>query len=236
MDAEPRPQPQQRRGGNRLLRAALTYARLGYRVHPTRGKVPILPGWPDAATTDPDTIKSWWRSNPRANVGLALGRGLVALDIDAPDGEGSLGQLMAELGELPATVESRTPRGGRHLLYRVPDGTAIKNHVGLRPNLDVRADGGQIVVAPSVHPETGSRYQWREGHGPRELEPAELPAAWIEMLSSRPETPPNGRPGPTPSRGVTAVSGADGTLTAKPRSRPSAQTSRAPPRDRETIP
>jgi hypothetical protein len=182
-----------------LLSAALDLGALGYRVLPCRGKRPFLKAWPSLATTDPDTIRQWWEAHPRANVGLALGRGLVALDVDVPDGETSLAQLVTELGELPAnTVESLTPRGGRHLLFRVPPDTIIKNAVGVRPHLDVRADGGQIVVAPSVHPEKGTRYQWRDGHGPHEREPAELPAPWLDFLarSGRPEKAPSEWAGP----------------------------------------
>ena len=189
------------KGDSRLLRAAQEYALLGFRVLPARGKKPILSDWPAAATTDLETVEKWWQATPSANIGLALGRGVVALDVDAPHGQDSLRQLEDELGELPDTVESRTPSGGKHLLFRTSSNVSIKNRVALRPCLDVRADGGQIIVAPSVHPETGTRYEWREGRGPHDREPAELPPTWVERLTSRPAKLPGGEPGPTPSLG-----------------------------------
>ena len=48
--------------------------------------------------------------------------------------------------------------GGEHILLRMESsGLTITN---FRPKIDVRGDGGQIVVAPSLHPKTGKAYQW----------------------------------------------------------------------------
>jgi hypothetical protein len=49
-------------------------------------KRPAIKGWKDAATTDPDQIRKWWREFPEAVPGLELGRvGLVVIDADRHD-------------------------------------------------------------------------------------------------------------------------------------------------------
>ena len=66
--------------------------------------------------------------------------------------------------------------GGR--LFRVPDPLkidAISNKVSVAPGLDVRTEGGQIVVAPSLHV-SGQRYAWTH-----KLPPADLPH-WLYAL------------------------------------------------------
>jgi hypothetical protein len=42
------------------------------------------------ASTDPDTLASWWRRWPWANIGIATGArsGIIVVDVDRPAGEG----------------------------------------------------------------------------------------------------------------------------------------------------
>src|SRR5262249_125364 len=73
----------------------------------------------------------------------------------------------------PATVVSLTGGGGRHLLFAHP-GRTIRNKVGLRPGLDVRGDGGYIVLPPSLHA-SGNRYVWERDPGRAPLPPLPPP-------------------------------------------------------------
>lgn len=60
---------------------------------------------------------------------------------------------------LPGTVQALTGGGGLHLLYAHP-GVPLKSCAhSLGPGLDIKADGGQIVAPPSLHP-SGRRYRW----------------------------------------------------------------------------
>ena len=165
-----------------MHRAALAYAARGWSVLPMqpRAKRPLV-AWTvhqhRAATRE--QIDRWWRRWPDANVGLVTGSvsGLVVVDVDA--GHGGLNSLQAlqqRHGTLPPTIEAVTGGGGRHLYFRHP-GRALHNRVGMHPGIDLRADGGCVVAPPSVHP-NGRRYAWLPGHGPGEVEPAELPA-WL---------------------------------------------------------
>lgn len=110
-----------------------------------------------AATTDPATIEKYWNKWPDANVGIVTGHGLAVVDLDGVKGARTLAALVAQNSPLPLTLQAKSGRldGGRHLYYR------IKGE--LRPTsgdgLDLRADGGLVVVPPSMHL-SGRRYEW----------------------------------------------------------------------------
>jgi hypothetical protein len=171
-----------------LLQSALWYAGRGWRVFPCKPK-DKLPAckWADAATTDPAKIKALWAATPGANIGLVCGRdsGLVALDVDAGHGGvESLMQLLVNYGQLPATVESLTGGGGRHILFTHP-GIEIRNSASkIGPGLDIRGDGGYIVVPPSIHP-SGRAYAWEETARPDHVELKAMPE-WLLRLLAEP--------------------------------------------------
>jgi predicted P-loop ATPase len=159
------------------------------------------------ATTDPRVAAAWWAQWPSANVGVATGKasGLVVVDLDvkpaqggrpALDGVSELVRLEAEHGALPDTLRSRTGRGGLHLFFAYPDGVErIKSSAGeVAPGVDVRAEGGYVVVPPSNH-ESGQRYRWLN---PDVRQLAELPGWLLERLSARRRRPA------APSTGATA--------------------------------
>ena len=155
-------------GGDRaaspvLLRAALAYARRGIPVFPCepRGKAPLTYSGFWDATTDPRRIEAWWRRWPGANVGVPTGgrSGLLVLDVDPRDGgPESLAELEREGGSLPETSRARTGGGGMHVLFRYPAGEEVRSSAGrLGPGLDVRGEGGYVVVPPS---RTRGGYEW----------------------------------------------------------------------------
>lgn len=145
------------------------------------------------ATTDEERIREWWRQWPHANLAVRTGAtsGVVALDIDPRNGgDITLAELESEHGPLPPTVEAITGGGGRHLLFAHPGG-----HVRSRENargIDVKGDGGYIVVEPSLHA-SGKRYAWELSSMPGAVPLAPLPA-W---LSGHVSAPPNDGPTPT---------------------------------------
>ena len=148
------------------LVAALAYAGRGWRVIPIIAgtKRPAYDAWQRVATTDPAKIREWWTDRPTLGVGIVTGRasGIWALDVDVShgkQGDETLADLEAEHGGLPATPEQINGSGGRHIIFRYPEGVAITNGMAARlgPGLDVRGEGGQIVAAPTMHPETGRR-------------------------------------------------------------------------------
>jgi hypothetical protein len=148
------------------------------------GKHPMTPNGLTSATTDTKQIRDWWRQWTGANIGVATGAasGIVVLDVDPRHGgDESLRGAMDEHGELPETVEARTGGGGRHFVFAHP-GSRVSNSHGAkgwlgRSGLDVKGDGGYIVVAPSLHA-SGNRYAWEPGASPFDLKPSALPA-WL---------------------------------------------------------
>jgi hypothetical protein len=145
-----------------LCNAAIAYATRGLAVFPCapRSKVPATTHGSRDATKDVAQIASWWRENPNYNVAVATGpvSRVFVLDVDGLDAEASLRKLQQEYGALPETVESITPRG-RHLFFKCENG-AVRNSAGaIAPGLDIRGDGGYVVLPPSMHP-SGRCYAW----------------------------------------------------------------------------
>jgi Bifunctional DNA primase/polymerase, N-terminal/Primase C terminal 1 (PriCT-1) len=134
------------------LRKSLEYAERGWPVFPCMpgGKKPLTRHGHLDATTDRSRITAWWNRWPDANIGIPTGEGsgILALDVDQRAG---LDALKAEHGELPATRTHSTGSGGMHYLLAYPAGAEIRNSAGkLSKGLDVRGEGGYIVVPPSA--------------------------------------------------------------------------------------
>jgi hypothetical protein len=146
-----------------LLRAALAYAGRGVPVFPCEpgAKRPLTRNGHWDATTDRRAIERWWRRQPSANIGLPTGKqsAIVVLDVDADDGgPESLAKLEREGAPVPKTAKTRTGGGGVHIFFRYPRGTEIRTSAGLLgPGLDVRGEGGYVVVPPS---RTRGPYEW----------------------------------------------------------------------------
>src|SRR5829696_8676838 len=95
----------------------------------------------------------------------------------------------------PKTPTSATLRGGRHLLFKWNAARPVRNKTGgLPPGIDVRGDGGYIVVAPSKR-EDGVAYRWEIS--PEECELAE-PPEWLYQLSETPKKRKAGKGDRTP--------------------------------------
>ncbi|GFK93308.1 hypothetical protein NNJEOMEG_01139 [Fundidesulfovibrio magnetotacticus] len=154
--------------------AAQWYAENGIPVFPCgTDKRPRIKGEFHAATADVERVKAWWKKWPDASIGCPTGEGLDAfvLDVDQPDGPAALAELESRYGKLPATLEQRTGGGGRQLFFRMPAEGDVRNSAGkLGEGLDIRGNGGYVILPPSSHP-SGGGYQWLEGQRPVEQAP-----------------------------------------------------------------
>lgn len=173
---------------------AMRYAdKKNWRVFPLRPreKVPATAHGFKDATSNVDEVREAWGESP-FNIGLACGAdsGVFVLDVDAgvPKGGGvpgpdALAQLEAEHGELPPTLKVLTGGHGWHLYFRWPEGRQLRNRArilldGQRTGLDCRADGGYVVLPPSIHPDTGTPYRWQMDR----TEILEAPAWLLDLL------------------------------------------------------
>jgi hypothetical protein len=160
------------------LRAALAYAKHGIEVFPCNPAPDKSPrtrrGYLDAST-DAARVHAYWTRHPDASIGMPTGErtGGWVLDVDGADGLDALAELEREHGKPGslATLTVRTPRGGLHLHFTHP-GFPVKCSVGeLAPGLDVRGDGGYVLVPPS------DGYEWAD-RTPR----ADAPEWLLELI------------------------------------------------------
>ncbi|MDA2805729.1 bifunctional DNA primase/polymerase [Nocardiopsis suaedae] len=115
-----------------------------------------------AATDDMDRVDAMLAQNPDGLLAIRTGAvsDLVVIDVDPPEGLETMAQMM-EAGILRETRAQRTGSGGWHLCYRHPGGYVPSGAGRAGHKVDVKADGGYIVAAPSAHPRTGQPYTWR---------------------------------------------------------------------------
>lgn len=138
------------------------YLQNGWSVLPVKPeeKRPYMQNWLQYTHTRPtaELVNSWFSNLAGAGVGVATGKvsNMVVLDVESTCPY-SIDDL---LKQYPTQLISRTGSGGYHLFYQYPNGSGrIANRVRLFDGVDLRADGGFIVLPPTVHP-NGNRYAW----------------------------------------------------------------------------
>lgn len=129
-------------------------------------KLPVFPCGTDkrprvakgfhAATQDEAQIRSWWNQWPDALVGVPTGQTtrLVVVDYDPDKANQATNNWLAENTDLLLSTRShKTPRGGRHYLFRSADRfmTGVDLTLGGTPRrgIDLRANGGYVIWWPA---------------------------------------------------------------------------------------
>jgi hypothetical protein len=195
-----------------LIAAALDYASRGWLTFPCYGLLPAtnlgtarLPrrcacqagaecknpgkhprtahGFRDA-TTDRQAICSW---STYGNLAIRTGAesGLLIVDIDERKGgwETAAALQREYCWVIDEAAAVATGGGGAHLYYRYPRGKPIgSGRDVLGPGIDLKCDGGYVVVPPSIHL-SGRSYRWAQGHPPARLPVA--PAWLVQMARQR---------------------------------------------------
>jgi virulence-associated protein E/bifunctional DNA primase/polymerase-like protein/primase-like protein len=167
---------------------AIHWIRAGYAIFPCVGKIPLTQhGYLDASR-DPNVIAQWSREYPNANIGMPTGgtNGIIVVDID-----GDAGAISSESLDLPETTTVRTGRG-LHKWYAYHPG--VGNRANLLPGIDIRGDGGYVIVPPSFH-SGGTTYHFMDDYNIRNTPLSPFPDSLIYILSDpRNRTPPKNEP------------------------------------------
>jgi hypothetical protein len=166
---------------NRMLDAALEYAGRGGPALPIveRGKLPLTPHGLKDASTDSDVIAEWWQRWPSANVGVCTD-GFVIVDCDGPVGKHNWLRFIAGIG-FPESPYAWTGGGGLHIWYRRDD-HPTRNRAGWLDHVDIRSQGGYVIVPPSVHP-SGASYWWERS--PNDCEVPSMPSRLVDALTRK---------------------------------------------------
>ena len=158
---------------------------------PPKGWTGYHAGYPSAAD-----IQAWSDNGVGGdNIGLRMAPDQLAIDVDAYGdklGAKTFAQALARLGPLPPTwsLTSRDDGMSGMQVFRVPPGRQWADVLG--PGVEIIHWGHRYsVAAPSIHPDTGHRYVWRDPDwnivaGPEASDVPALPAAWVNDLDRGP--------------------------------------------------
>ena len=137
---------------------AASYWAAGLPVIPCKGKAPQIVGWQHFGKRMPTAVEQadWFNRYPDANIGLPLGQcsGLSAIDIDTTDPE--LDAAIRAI--LPSTPYERIGRKGAGLIFKWKGQKNFKIKGSDGMIVEMLGQGNQIILPPSVHPETGLPY------------------------------------------------------------------------------
>ncbi|KQP24563.1 hypothetical protein ASF27_10715 [Methylobacterium sp. Leaf102] len=138
------------------------------------GEWRLMPNWQRFCEmpAPPNFIRGWSRM-PGAGVGIALGRGLVAVDIDLDDA------VDAVCAALPPAQVAKKGAKGLTLFFR-GDTSKIQSRafrIGGVGAVDLLSHGKQSVLPPSIHPKTVRPYEWMSRKTLAEVPLAELTEA-----------------------------------------------------------
>ena len=155
-----------------LLYFAEQYADYGLAVFPVkRDKSPYVKNGFYQATTDHKILKEWWTKWPDAGIAMPTGQanhGIFVVDQDEKNGEHGIEAFEQWVDEnelyFDETWVAKTPSGGRHTYFKTNE--KVNNPVGWLKGVDVRGDGGYVLLPPSVV--TSGSYEWIRG--PRDQE------------------------------------------------------------------
>ena len=158
---------------NDLISKALEVAE-EYPIFPCDAKKrPICAGGFKAATQDANEIERLFSAPNAALIGMPTGEisGIDVVDIDVRDGKAGEEWRKANAERLGRTKIARTQSGGWH--YYFSHKTGVRNRAGIASCVDVRGDGGYVIIPPS------DGYQWLNDE-----ELAEYPDFMVDAVSN----------------------------------------------------
>lgn len=151
---------------NTYTQRALELSAKGFTVIPLHGKAPVLKDWQKLRKVTPDQILDWDRAGLWKNIGMVCGvasNNIVVIDFD---GLGGYELFKEKFPQLVNTMTVATGSGaGMHVYFKVdllPDSQKVMDILtadGEKINIEFKSDGTQVVIPPSIHPDTGNPYE-----------------------------------------------------------------------------
>ncbi len=180
--------------GTHAVEAAIRHWRVGplCKRDPNNPRVILSPNGKDPVgrlvphgvldfTNDVDKVIGWWTLAPW-NIGARVPESMFVIDIDPRHGGlDSIVELTRDHDPLPQTLMTVSGRGdgGVHYFLRRPPGKLSSTRLG--PGIDIKSSSGYVVLAPSIHPDSGRRYV-------RCDYPVAAPPAWlVDLIVDRPK-------------------------------------------------
>lgn len=104
-------------------------------------------------------IAEKWQGGEDSSFGIATGHrsGVFVVDVDVRDDRNGL-EALAAMGEFPETYTVKTPTGGYHFYFSLPDFPVKTSGNQVAPGVDIRGEGG-FVVAPGMPHKNGGTYE-----------------------------------------------------------------------------
>lgn len=168
-----------------LIKKAKALADGGFVPIPLHGKIPTVQGWQEMPSVTCAMIDTWIADGKLTNLGLRTGdRGLIVLDFDGKQGYEA---FVKAFGELADTYTVATGSGdGMHVYYHLkgelPKSTGQLTVPG--GYLEIKAKGRQVVIPPSVHPDTGALYEVFNKAKAKDLSSFDPIRTWIESFNA----------------------------------------------------
>ncbi|MDR1609158.1 MAG: bifunctional DNA primase/polymerase [Deltaproteobacteria bacterium] len=148
-----------------LLAAALECHDRGWAVLPLADKKPLVrwAQYQQGEIPSSNEINQWFIDFNVRQIAVLTGQKLGNIWVADADGPDAVEWLDSHAPRTPVKVRTRK---GEHWYFRAPEGLEVRNKVNIVPSLkntfncqiDVRGDGGYIVIPPSWHSE--GQYEW----------------------------------------------------------------------------
>lgn len=140
-----------------VLQCASAYLEAGLSVIPIRpgDKKPLI-DWAEFQTrrATADEIEQWSSTWPDMNLAVVTGEvsGVTVVDLDGDAGRDSA----ASIPDWPSTLTQKSPHGSHCFFAHEP---GVRNAAGILPGVDIRGEGGYVLVFPSALSDGGT-YAW----------------------------------------------------------------------------
>lgn len=187
---------------NVFAERALSLIQKRYTVIPLDGKKPVVNGWQNLRNVTAEKVMDWERAGLWKNIGMVTGAAsdnIVVIDFD---GLAGYEMFIARFTDLAETLTVATGSGnGMHCYYRVellPDSRGymdIPADGGELVNIEIKSDGKQVVIPPSIHPDTGKPYTVAKSLPIKTVADLQLVILWAQSLKPAPAWIPPKRSG-----------------------------------------